>query len=94
MGLVPAGLNMSHCGPIMEIVRKLDLKCSFRDFAKTLNGLGVAPKSPYAPYVQYTRLCFRSLSERGNFSGTFNGWFRCRISRLCVVIRGVHGAVY
>jgi len=49
MGLMPAGLNMSNCGWRMEIVRKFDLKSSFTDFAKTLNGLGVTPKSPYAP---------------------------------------------
>ena len=40
---------MSQCGPRVEIVRKLDLKSSFPDFTKIFNGLGVAPKSPYAP---------------------------------------------
>jgi len=83
---------MSHCGPRMEIVRQLDFKAPFPDHQNFKRFRGYTEKSICA--LTYSRLCFGSLSERGDFSGKFNGCFLCRISRLCVVIRGVHGAVF
>jgi hypothetical protein len=82
MGLTPAGLNMNRCDPRMEIVRHLDLKSYFSRLHQNLKRFrGWTEKSICS--LTYTGLCSRSLRERGNFSGNFNGWFRCRISRLC-----------
>jgi hypothetical protein len=73
---------MSDCGPRMEIVRQLDLKSTFPDITKILNGLGVAPRSPYAPLRTLGFVLDHCLNV-GIFSGKFNGCFLCRISRLC-----------
>ena len=92
MGPMAAGLNMCHCGPRMEIVRQLDLKALFPDFTKILNGLGVAPKSPYAPLHTLGFVLDHCLSV-GIFQESLVDAF-CVEFHVCVVIRGVHGAVY
>jgi hypothetical protein len=92
MDLMPAKLNMSHCGPRMEIVRELDLKAPLPDCTKILNGLGVAPKSPYAPLHTLGFVLDLCLNV-GIFQESLTDAF-CVEFHVCVVIRGVHGAVY
>jgi len=91
MGLIPAGLNMSEYGPKMEIVRRLGLKAPFPDFTKVLNGLGVAPNSPYAPLHTLVFVLDHFLNV-GIFRESLMDAF-CVEFHVSVVIRGVHGAV-